>query len=817
MDRLKQDLIYAIRNLRKSPGYAAVTIITLALGIGANTAIFSVVNGVILKPLGYPQPERLVFITSQFPTLGFDQFWMSLPEFIEFRDRNQAFQHVGAYTSGAVNLGTQEQPQRVNSAVITAELMPTLGVQPIRGRMFTREDTLPGAEDVAVLSAEVWRNSFNEDEGILGRSIQVDGLPTRVVGVMPAGYDVHDQKVQIWLPLTIDPANPGGRGSHFLYLVGRLKDGVSMTQARADLETMLQQWPVLNPKTHTPEPKNHRLRFDGLRDDMIGSMSKSLWVLQGAVGFVLLIACANLANLLLARAESRQREFAIRSALGAGRGRILRQFLTEGILLALVGGAIGAALGYVALRALLVADPQSVPRSAEIALDPSVLLFTVIVSVLTGVLFGMAPIFNLRQQAVNMTLKEAGQRSTAGSARTRVRSLLVAAEVALAVVLVIGAGLLLRSFWNLMSVDAGFSRSQLSTFGLVLPTPTYPNAQSRVGFFQRLTAELGRVPGIQGTAAMTGLPPFRQVNANDTDFEGYTAPAEGPAENVDYYQTVTLDYLSTMGIPLVEGRDFSLADVTGAPAVLVNEALARTFYKGQSPIGRRMKPGVGPFAQVPWFTIVGVVKDVKQGGLESKTGTEIYLLVDQIARVSTFAPRNMNVVVRSELPFDAVAPQIRRVVQSMDASLPIVRLRTMDEVFGASVSRPRLLTQLLGTFAGLALLLAAVGTYGILAYTVSERRKEIGIHMALGATPGNVLNRILGQGLRLTAVGLGLGLIAAFGLTRLLQAQLFNVKPTDPATMAAVSLCITVVALIACYIPAARATRVDPMVVLRDE
>ena len=817
MDRLKQDLIYAFRNLRRSPGYTAVTIITLALGIGANTAIFSVVNGVILEPLAYPRPDRLVFITSQFPTLGFDQFWISPPEFVEFRDRNQAFESVGAYTSGAVNLGTQEQPQRVNSAVITAELMPTLGVQPVRGRMFTPQDTLPGAEDVAVLSTEVWRSSFNSDEGILGRIIQVDGLPTRVVGIMPAGYDVHDQKVQVWLPLTLDPANPGGRGSHFLYLVGRLKPGVSMTQAGADLENMLSQWPVLNPKTHAPNPKNHRLRYDGLRDDMIGSMSKSLWVLQGAVGFVLLIACANLANLLLARAESRQREFAIRSALGAGRGRILRQFLTEGVLLALIGGAVGAALGYGAVRMLLVADPESVPRSAEIALDPGVLLFTVVVSIVTGVLFGAAPIFNLRPHAVNMTLKEAGQRSTAGSARTRVRSTLVAAEVALAVVLVIGAGLLLRSFWNIMSVDAGFNRTKLSTFGLVLPTTTYPNAQSRVTFFERLTADLARVPGVQGTAAMTGLPPFRQVNANDTDFEDYTAPAEGPMENVDYYQTVTLDYLKTMGIPLLEGRDFSLADVTGAPAVLVNEALVRTFYRGQSPIGRRMKPGVGPFAQVPWFTIVGVVKDVKQGGLESKTGTEIYLLVDQIARVATFAPRNMNIVVRSELPFDAVAPQIRRVVQSMDSSLPIVRLRTMDDVFGASVSRPRLLTQLLGTFAGLALLLAAVGTYGILAYTVTERRKEIGIHMALGATRGNVLNRILGQGLRLTGVGLVVGLAAAVGLTRLLQAQLFNIEPTDPSTMVAVSIFIAIVALIACYIPAARATRVDPMVVLRDE
>ena len=815
MDHLKLDLLYAFRNLRKSPGYAIVTILTLALGIGANTAIFSVVNGVILKPLPFTEPDRLIFITSQFPSLGFDQFWVSSPEFIEFRERNQSFKEVGAYTASAHNLGTQDQPRRVNSAIITSELMPVLGSQPIRGRIFTRDDTLPGAEDVGILSSEIWETAFARDETVVGRVIPIDGIPTRIVGIMPPGFDVHDQKVQLWLPLTIDPANPGNRGGHFLYLVGRLKDGVTMVQARADLESMLINWTNLNPKTHVPNQQTHRLRFDGLQDDMIGGIRKALWVLQGAVGFVLLIACANLANLLLARAESRQREFAIRSALGAGRGRILRQFLTEGVLLALVGGAVGVALAFAGLRALLAADPDSIPRAADISLDPVVLAFTVIVSVVTGMLFGLAPLVNLRQHAVNMTLKESGQRSTAGATRARVRSGLVAAEVALAVVLVIGAGLLLRSFWNLMSVDAGFNRSRLSTFGLVLPTTTYQNAQSRVAFFQRLNQQLTQIPGVHGAAAMTGLPPFRQVNANDTDIEGYTSPPEGPFENIDYYQTVTLDYLKTMGIPIVDGRDFSLADVTGAPAVLVNETLVRTFFKTQSPVGRRLKPGFSD--QIPWFNIVGVVKDVKQGGLNSKTGTELYFLSDQAPSLNRPAPRNMNIVVRSDLPFESLGPQIRRVVHSMDATLPIVRLRTMEDVFGASVSRPRLLAQLLGIFAGLALLLAAIGTYGILAYTVTERKKEIGIHMALGATRGNVLGRILGQGMRLTGLGLIVGLVAAFGLTRLLQTQLFNVKPTDPATMSAVAAVISLVAFIACYIPANRATRVDPMVVLRDE
>ena len=812
---MKHDLLYALRNLRKSPGYAAVTVLTLALGIGANTAIFSVVNGVILKPLPYPAPERLIYITSQFPGLGFDQFWVSAPEFVEFAEANRSFQQVGAYRAGAVNLGTQDQPRRVNSAVVTSELMPALGVAPSRGRQFTREDTLPGAEDVAILSSELWRSAFGGDESVIGRILQVDGTPTRVVGIMPPGYDVHNSQVEVWLPLTLDLANPGNRGGHFLYLVGRLRDGVTLEQARADAETMMAKWPQRTPGNHVPNTKNHRLRFDSLKEDLVGGLRTALWVLQGAVGFVLLIACANLANLLLARAESRQREFAIRSALGAGRWRLLRQFLTEGLVLALLGGILGAALGFVGLKALLAANPDSLPRSGEITLDPLVLLFTLLVSMATGVVFGFAPLINLRERVVSNSLKESGQRSTAGAARTWVRRGLVMAEVALAVVLVIGAGLLLRSFWNLMKVDAGFNRSRLVTFGLVLPGSTYRSPQNVVDFFARLQSQLGAIPGVQSVAAMQGLPPQRLVNANDTDFENYTPTPDGPPENIDYYQNVTPAYLTTMGIPVLEGRDFNEGDAGGPPVVLVNETLAKAYFKDQSAIGRRLKPGFSQ--QIPWFTIVGVVRDVKQGGVDQKTGTEIYFLADQAPRVANFAPRNMNVVIRSSLPFDALAANVRRVVNGMDPSLPLVRFRTMDEVFAETISRPRFLAQLLGIFAALALALAAIGTYGILSYSVSERRKEIGIHMAMGASQRRVLGMILRQGMQVAGAGLLVGVAASVLLTRLLQTQLFNVRPTDPATVAAVVSVIAVVALLACYIPASRATRVDPMVVLRDE
>jgi putative ABC transport system permease protein len=815
MQTLKQDLAYALRTLAKSPGYALVTVLTLALGIGANTAIFSVVNGVLLKPLPYPAPERVMIITSQFPNLGFDKFWISVPEYLEFAERNQSFERVGGYREGAVNLGTEERPRRVNSAIVTPDLMDTLGVQPIRGRLFTRQDSAPGAEDVGIISYETWKENFGSDESVLGRVIRMDGVPTRIVGIMPRGYDLHDDRIEVWLPLTIDPKQlPNQRSSHFLYLVGRLKAGISLERARADLESLLAQWRTASGGRHAPDQKNHRVQINPLKSDVVGGIGTALWVLQGAVGFVLLIACANLANLLLARAESRQREFAIRSALGAGRWRLLRQFLTEGVLLALVGGAAGAALGFGGLRAMLAANPESIPRATEIALDPRVLVFTLVISILTGIIFGMAPLLHLREQVLTIALKEGGQRSTGGS--TRVRSGLVMAEVALAVVLVIGAGLLLRSLQKLMQVDAGFNRTQMTTFGIVLPPAQY-RPQARVDFFSRLLMQLTQLPGVASAAAMSGLPPQRDVNANDVDFESYTAPKEGPFENVDYYQTVTLDYLQTMGIPVVEGRGFERADVTGGPVLLVNETLARTFFKGRSAVGQRVNTFVAPGPTPLWFTIVGVVRDVKQGGMGAKTGTELYFLAEQRPRLTASSPANMNIVIRSSLPSTALASDIRRIVQSLDPMLPIVKLRSMEEVFSESAARPRFLAELLAIFAGLALALAAIGTYGILSYSVSERTKEIGIHMALGATRGSVLGMVLGQGMRLTIVGLVTGLVASFGLTRLLQAQLFNVKPTDPLTVSLVALFIACVALIACYVPARRATHVDPMVMLREQ
>jgi putative ABC transport system permease protein len=538
-------------------------------------------------------------------------------------------------------------------------------------------------------------------------------------------------------------------------------------------------------------------------------------VLQGAVGFVLLIACANLANLLLARAEARHKEFAIRAALGAGRWRLFRQFITEGIVLSVAGGALGLFLAWVGLRALLGANPDSIPRSAEIGLDANVLLFTLIIALLTGIVFGLAPLLHLGQGSMSLALKDGGSRTTANATRNRVRRGLVVAEVALAVMLVVGSGLMLRSFWNLMSVDAGFERKNLITFGLVQSGAKYPEMERRAAFFSGVISRIQALPGVIAAAAMTGLPPQRQVNANDTDFEGLVPQPGGPAHNVDYYQIATTDYVRTMGIPVVEGRAFGPGDVAGAPrVVMVNESLKKRFYPDQPIIGRRIRSGGLPDSL--WFTVVGVLKDVKQGGLDSETGTELYFPFEQTPPTG-FTPVNMNIVVRSTLPMASLAPSIRQIVTEADPTLPIVNMRTMDDVFSQSVVRPRFLAQLLTIFGALALVLAAIGTYGILSYAVTERRHEIGIRMALGADRGTVLGMVLGQGMRVTALGLVVGIVGSLLLTRLVSTLLFEVKPTDPVTFLAVAVFITIIAGLACLVPARRATRVDPMVVLRDE
>ncbi|HEY6357008.1 MAG TPA: ABC transporter permease, partial [Vicinamibacterales bacterium] len=688
MDNVRQDLRHAVRTLRRRPAFTAVTVLTLALGIGANTAIFSVVNGVLLRPLAYPNPEQLEYLSTTFPTMGLDQFWMDLPEFLDFRDHNSTFQSVGAYATGAVNLGA-DPPIRPNSAVVTPEFMPTLGVRPLVGRWFTAADSQPNADPVMILSSELWRRAFGADPTVLGRRILVDGVSTLIVGVMPEGFDVHEQKVEVWQPLTIpDVASlPNQRGSHFLYAVGRLKDGVTPAQAQANINHMIQIWYTYAPPgAHTPSLGDrpgaslHRLRMDPLKGDIVGSVSRALVVLQGAVFFILIIACANLANLLLARAESRQLEFAVRAALGAGRRRLFMQFVTEGLVLATLAAIVGTGLALVAVKGLVALSPSTIPRAAEISLDWRVLAFTVVLAGATGLVFGLTPLLTVGSTFA--TALRDGVRTT-GGARRLVRSGLVVGEVALAVTLVVGAGLLVRSFVNLLHVDAGFERSHLVTFGVVPPVLGNPQTpqeriarrQRLVDQFERLREALAALPGVQAVTEMNGVPPSRPILANDTDIEWIPNPPAGqtpdpryPIQNVDYWTFVGRDFATTLKVPVVKGRAFTNADITGQPVTIVNEAMVRKFFAGRNPIGERLKLGFGD--TLPWFTIVGVFKDIKQGGVDAPAGTELYVLQDQLPQYSS-VQTNMNFILRTTQAVPSLGGAIRRGVQDIDPSLPI--------------------------------------------------------------------------------------------------------------------------------------------------
>ena len=813
LDSSLQDFKYGVRLLRRSPGFTTLAVLTIGLGIGANSAIFSVINGVVRKPLAYPGADRLMFITSQFPTLNFNKFWISPPEYFDFKEHTRAFSHVGAYTTGAMNLSEGDRPERVNAAFVTANMFDVLGVRPQRGTAFTPEQDRPGADPVVLLSHELWQGAFGADPSIVGKTAMIQGRQRTILGVMPPGYDLHDSKAQLWIPLSLDPNNRQNRGSHSLYLVGRLAPEFSAAQANAELQGFLKQWSNWVPQGHVPNDSTHRVQMAPLHDEVVGNVKRALWVLQGAVVLVLLIACANVANLLLARAESRHKEFAVRTALGAGKTRILRQFMVEGTVLSLLGAALGLALAFWGLKALLAANPASVPRASEITLDPVVLAFTVGVALLTGLVFGLAPLLHMGDQAVSLAIKEGGVRATSGAGRNRVRRGLVVAEIALAVMLVIGAGLLIRTFRNLTSVDAGFDVENRVTFGLVLPQATYPDSQRVVQVVTELARKLDELPGVERVAAMQGLPPQRPVNANDTNFEGYNPGPGDPPANVDYYQTVTSGYFQTMGIEIVKGRGFEPGDAIGGPVVVINEALAKRFYKESDPIGRRLNPFFGP--NTPLFTIVGIARDVKQGGLEAPAGTELYFNFEQLPRIVGFAPRQMNIVLETSRPMSSLSAPIRSAVSSIDPGLPIVQLRTMEDVVGASLTRQRFLSLLLGIFAGVALLLAAIGTYGVLSYMVSERHREIGIRMALGAGNSQVVGLVLKQGITIALIGIVVGVGGALALSRITQTLLYGVDPADPMTFATVIGVIAIVATAACLIPMRRATRVDPLTAMR--
>jgi predicted permease len=829
---LLRDLRHALRTLRRAPAFTAVALLTLALGVGANTAIFSIVNGVLLRPLDYPRPERLMYVTTQFPQVGVGQFHLSTPEYLELREVNQSFAAMGAFSpgQGEVNLTAPGGARRVRNANVDEHLLEALGLQPAQGRLFARGETdrlsnaPPGQQlpPVAILSHELWQSAFG-GQPMIGQMVEVNSRRREVIGIMPPGADILGIQPEIWLPLGLNPSNRGSRLAHGLRVIGRLKDDVTPEAAQKDLTTLNEQWGErVGISEHMFAPSTgHILQMVPLHDQIVSGAPRAIWMLQATAGLVLMIACANLANLLLARAAIRRREFAVRTALGASRRRLLRQFMTEGALLSIVGGTLGVWLAHVGLRTLTQAYPGALPRSTEVGVDLSVLLFACGVAIATTMFFGLAQLRHIGVKDLAVTLTDAGSKGASGGTRRHVRRGLVMAQVAAAVILVIGAGLLIRTVYNLANVDLGFNRSRLVTFSITLPESTYAESTTRVQVFQRLLDALRAVPGVEAATAMAGLPPNRPLfkattRVADATVSSPSSPALGSDQIVDYYQYVLSDYFETMGIPIVRGRSFQPTDATSSGFVaIVNEKFAETFWKGRDPIGQRVKPCCND--QPPWFTVVGVAKDVKQGGVDQETGTELYLAAPQIAKPAPglgSSPLN-HVVLRTALAATALSQTVKRVVHEMDPAVPVVHFRDMETVVAESIQRPRFLAQLLGLFAGLALLLAAVGTYGVLSYLVAERRTEISIRLALGADRSSVLVHVMREGLLLTGIGVVVGLAGAFGLSRLIASLLFGVTPTDVPTIAAVTATMIVVAAVACVLPAWRASRLDPNAVLR--
>lgn len=816
-DDLRQDIRYALRQLGRNPAFAGAAILTLAVGIGANSAVFSVVNGVLLEPLPYEAPEELVTVSTAFPTVGFDQFWMSPPEYFELREWNQSFEDLGAYRVGAASIETLDRPLRVPSAVASWSFFTTLGVTAELGRTFLEEEDRLDAEPTVILSHGLWERGFGADPGVLGSTVRVSGQTATIIGVLPEDFDIEDAGVEIWRPLNlvnaVDPADHvSRRGNHFMNVVARLRSGVTPELVRQDLDRMTLRWSEEYGGTHAITADGHPVFTSDLRNELVGDARPALFLLMGAVTFVLLIACANVANLLLARAESRSSEVAVRVAMGAGRGRMTRQLVTEGLGLSLLGGALGLALAHFGTRLLLSINPDAVPRTEGIGLDARVVGFTALVTIGTGVVFGLAPLFGATMQRVGATLKAGGTRTTRGSG-ARARKVLVVAEVAFAVILLVGSGLMLRSVSALQDVDLGFDAEDVLSFTVALPVGDYPEPQ-RVGeFFDELLGRVRALPGVESASATSGLPPTQQLVANDTEFEGVAPTPDGPAHNVDYYTGVEAGYFETMRMVVADGRSFESADALAeSPVLVVNQRLADVFYPGESPVGRRIRPAGGN----AWFTVVGVVADVKQAGISAPSGTELYYYNPQAAQSGGNVSRALSLVVRTAGNPLALGPAVERIVRELDPALPVADIQTLEENVAGVMAQPRFLTLLLGVFAGIALLLASVGTYGVMAHTVAERHREIGIRMAMGAEPGSVRGLVLKQGAVLAGTGLALGVLGALGLTRFLGSQLYEVGTTDLRTFIAVSAVLGGVALLACYIPARRATRVDPVEALRE-
>jgi putative ABC transport system permease protein len=791
MDTLFQDLRYSVRQLLKRPSFTLIVVMTLALGIGANSAIFSVVNAVVLRPLPYKDADRLVIAN------------LSLPDFRDIKENNHVFDDMAVYASNLYNVSGDGEAEQVLGAVVSERFFPMLG-QPMLGRVFAPEED---REPLAVLSFGLWQRRFGGDPNVLGRTITLSDSTHTIVGVMRPEFQFPTSEFTLWVTLgsamATAPAQAENRQLRIFRGVARLRPGVTLEQAQANVSSISERLQQQYPNTNA----GVTISFAPVYERLIGDIRPVLFILLGVVGLVLLIACANVANLLLARTTRREREIAIRTALGAGRWRVVRQLLTESVFLSILGGAFGLLLAWWAIDLLPRFNVTNIPRANQIRIDLTVLIFTVGVAVLTGVIFGLAPALHASKSNLNESLKEGGRGAQGSPFGRRLRSALVAVEVALSLIVLIAAGLLVRSFSELLEVKTGFIAEDLLTMNVQLIK--YEDLRQRALIAGQTLEKIRALPGVEAVGAGTGLPPHNAQRATAFEVEG--RPISNPDERFSYFLAISPDYFRALGADLIEGREFNETDSdSAAKVVILSQSLARHLFPGEEALGKRIKL-VNPEQQPDWRSVVGVVADVRYAGLENAQASAIYTPFAQTPFMW------MNVFVRTKGEQAGMAASVKSAVSSVGASLVAAGIRPMEQLVSQAVSRPRFNMVLLSSFAILALVLAAIGIYGVIAYTVAQRTHEIGIRMALGATSGAVLRLVVGQGMLPVAVGLGAGLLSAFALTQLLESMLFGVSPTDPATFALISLLLAVVSIAACYIPARRATRVDPMVALRYE
>ena len=810
MNTLLKDLQYGLRMLASNPGSTVVAMIALALGIGANSAIFSVVNAVLLRPLPYKDPSRLIVIWETKLSKGIAQEQVSPPDYRDWVEQQQVFEQIAALREQPAVLTGGQLPERVETALISPGAFELLGVKAGLGRTFLSEEAESGRNRVALLSYGFWERRFGGDPGILGKQAVVDGNSLTIVGVMPRGFRLLDTPSELWMPYTLDAKELSQRGFRTLRVIGRLKAGVSVDQASGEMRSIAGRIE----RQYADTNSGYSTKVVALRDQLVGDIGPTLWTLLGAVVFVLLIACANVASLLLARAGSRDKEIVLRMALGANPARVLRQLLTESVLLALAGGLLGLALAAWGVAMLAQFGPASLPRLAEINIDWRVMAFTLTVSLATGIIFGLAPALLTVRTDLNSVLKTSGRGNTGSRTRALWRNALVTSEIASCVVLLTGAGLLIRSFLQLESVNPGFRPDHVLTMQIALPETRY-SGQKVALFYHQLVDRLHALAGVQYAGIARNLP-LSGADAS-LNFVVENRPVESAAEQSRAkYRAASADYFAALGIPLVRGRFFDRTDGERTPGVvIINNTMARRFWPNEDPIGKRMKAG---FDGSQWCTVVGIVGDVKHTGLDAATNAEMYYHYLQIpSELMGFVEGTMTLVLRTQSEPNSMVAAARGEVQKLDPDLAVFNVKTMQDLVGGSLAGARFRTLLLGVFAGIALILAATGLYGVIAYAVTQRTNELGVRMALGAQKSDVLKMVVGEGAQLAAIGIGVGLVVAFPLMRIISRLLFGVNASDPLTFAATSSLILLVALTASYLPALKAIKVDPLVALRHE